>query len=147
MLKKYRISSYSRKFDKQFYEYYFRGLCERDGVTIDKFHDPLNNRKTQKTLSNNYLGLIFNSKQFKRDFIDYISGKEILDDYKNTIRRKLKHLLTKFDKLFDSQENSADGVFKIQEYFRKNKQCKLPWTQTEIVTAVNTFKFLVKGLE
>lgn len=146
LLKQFHINVYSKKFDDQFYEFYFGNLVRSGKYQMDDFYDPLNTKNNLKTLNNDYLALVFESPAFKKDFISYISGEEIQLDYQKTIKRKLAHLLSKFDRFFYSN-NQEQGILKVQKYFRKNKQCKLPWTQTEICTAVNTFKFLIKGIK
>ena len=146
LLKRFQISVYSKKFDDQFYDHYFKDLVEGGKYKMEDFYDPLNTKNNLKTLNNDYLALVFESPEFKRDFISYISGADIQLDYQKTIKRKLTHLLSKFDGFFEG-DNQEVGIQKIQKYFRKNKQCKLPWTQTEICTAVNTFMFLIKSIK
>ena len=113
---------------------------------MEDFYDPLNTKNNLKTLNSDYLAIVFESPDFKRDFISYISGNDILLDYQKTIKRKLAHLLSKFDGFFDGDQQEK-GIQNVQSYFRKNKQCKLPWTKTEICTAVNTFMFLIKSIK
>lgn len=143
-----RISFYSKKFDSQFYEYYFKDTAVNLNINIKEFHDPLNIKNKAKTLNTDYLKLIFNSHAFKTDFISYINSEAIKLDYCTTLKRKIRHLLLKFDSYFASGDNQSTqlGIEKVQNYFRKNRQCKLPWTSNEIVTAVNTFIFMIKSI-
>ena len=148
LLKKNRISFYNKKFDGQFYEHYFRETADRLKIDIKAFHDPLNNKGKLKTLTSEYFKLLFNSSAFQTDFVNYITCETIKVDYQTTLRRKIRHLLLKFDNLFGTEDQTAirTGVEKAQTYFRKNRQCKLPWTNTEILTAVNTFIHMIKSL-
>lgn len=148
MLKKNRISSYSKKFDVQFYNFYFLELAVTRGLQIEEFYDPLNSKSGTKTLNNDYLKLVFSSDQFRKDFLGYISSDEIFDDYQANLKRKIRQLLFKFDRLFDqkNEENERSGIVAIQSYFRRNRQCKLPWLQSEIHTAIQTFCFMVRSL-
>ena len=146
LLRKNRISFYSKKFDSQFYNHYFHKAASRLGIRIEEFHDPLNSKSGSKTLNNDYLKLVFTSEEFKRDFMDYLTGG-LVEDYQNNLRRKVRQLLVKFDHLFDSLNPSVieNGITTIQKYFRTNKQCKLPWMKNEVVTAVQTFGFMINN--
>lgn len=146
LLKRNRISFYSKKFDSQFYEYYFKDTAQRLNMNITEFFDSFDTKKKAKTLSVDYLKLVFNSPVFKEDFVSYINGEAIRVDYHTTLRRKIRHLLLKFDPFFvgEDKQSVKIGIEKIQNYFRKNRQCKLPWTNNEIITAINTFSYMVK---
>lgn len=117
-------------------------------IDIKEFHDPLNTKGKAKTLNGDYLKLVFKSPKFKSDFTSYINSEAIKLDYNATLKRKIRHLLLKFDHYFGTEKISSAkiGIEKAQNYFRKNRQCKLPWTRVEIDTAVNTFTFMAKTL-
>ena len=148
LLKQNRIAFYSKKFDNQFYEHYFKETAERLAIDIKEFYDPLNTKSKAKSLNIEYLKLIFNSPAFKIDFVRYIDSETVKLDYQNTLKRKIRQLLLKFDHCFGSENDAmvTVGLEKVQHYFRKNRQCKLPWTNTEIVTAVNTFIFMMRTI-
>jgi len=144
---KNRISFYSKKFDSQFYEYYFHELAKSLNIPIEHFYDPLNYKKSLKTLNQEYIKLIFKSQEFKKDFMDYINSGLLLREYQSTIKRKIRQLLLKFDHLINSNDlvTMNQGILKIQKYFRSKKQCKLPWMHYEVVTAVETFAFMINN--
>lgn len=146
--KKNKISFYSKNFDMQFYSYYFQEIAEQKNLSIDEFFKKLDPKKSSKTLNNEFLKQIFSSASFKKDFMSYLEGNEIILDYQATLKRKIRHMLLKFDSFFDIEnpEKVRSGIEIVQKYFRRNRQCKLPWTFTEINTAINTFKFVVKNL-
>jgi len=146
--KKNKISFYSKNFDMQFYAYYFRDVADKLKISIEDFCKRLDPKKASKTLNNDFLRQIFSSPSFKEDFMDYVDGKEIIADYQANLQRKIRHILAKFDHMFDIEnpEMVLVGIENVQKYFRKNRQCKLPWTFTEITTAINTFKFVVRSL-
>lgn len=146
--KKNKISFYSKNFDLQFYTYYFKDVAEQSNITIEEFFKKLDPKKASKTLNNDFLRQVFSSVSFKNDFMTYVNGDDIISDYQATLKRKIKHMLIKFDSYFNitEPEKVMIGIEAVQKYFRKNRQCKLPWTFTEITTAINTFKFVVKSL-
>lgn len=146
--KKNKISFYSKNFDMQFYSYYFHEIATHMNISIDDFFKKLDPKKASKTLNNDFLKQVFSSPSFKKDFMSYVSGEEIIADYQATLQRKIKHMLVKFDPMFNIQDSEKvkNGIECVQKYFRKNRQCKLPWTFTEITTAINTFLFVIKSL-
>lgn len=146
LLKQNRIAFYSKKFDIQFYEFYFKEVANRLNIDLKDFYDPFSTKGKAKTLSVDYLKLMFNSSTFKFDFIRLIDNEAVKLDYQNTLKRKIRQLLVKFDHYFGSTDEKVvqNGIDKAQNYFRKNRQCKLPWTSNEIITAVNTFEFMMK---
>ena len=149
IFKKNRISFYSKKFDCQFYDYYFLKLSQKLNIGIDQFYDPLNNKNGPKTLNHDYIKLIFKSQEFKQDFLEYLESGLLLKEYQATVKRKIRQLLLKFDNIFASSDPEIinQGIRAIQKYFRKNKQCKLPWVDSEINTAIRTFAFMVNSFE
>ena len=146
--KKNKISFYSKNFDLQFFSFYFKDVVTQMNISIEEFFKKLDPKKSSKTLNNDFLKKVFSSPTFKEDFMAYINGTEIISDYQTTLRRKIRHMLIKFDRMFDINDPAEVkmGIEAVQKYFRKNRQCKLPWTFTEITTAINTFGFVVKSL-
>jgi len=149
LLKKNRISFYSKKFDCQFYNYYFLDISTKQNTSIEEFYDPLNCKGSTKTLNNDYLKLVFTSPQFKKDFIEYLDDGSLVRDYHTNLRRKVKQLLFKFDHFCDYNDpiGMRQDILAIQRYFRRNKQCKLPWLHSEVVTAIDTFKILINSFQ
>lgn len=147
-LKKNKISFYSKKFDDKFYEHYFLELANQFDVPIEQFYDPLNNNFGIKTLNGEYLRMLFRSSQFKKDFFEYLESGLLVENYQKNVKRKVRQLLLKFDPLFDSDQpdKSVHGIRQVQKYFRVNKQCKLPWLKSEILTAIETFSVMVNNM-
>ena len=148
LLRMGRISFYSKKFDFKFYNYYFQETADELGISINRFYDPLNIKSDIKTLNNDYLKLVFSSPEFKRDFMNYLNKGGLVKDYQNHLRNKIRQLLIKFDHFFNSSDPKVieKGIKAVQRYFRDNKQCKLPWLHSEVVTAVQTFQLMVDSL-
>lgn len=148
LLKKNHISFYSKKFDHKFYDYYFGQTAVDLNVSIEEFYDPLNNKGALKTLNNEYLKLVFKSEIFRNDFVQYLSNDGLVKDYHYNIRRKVRQLLAKFDltRKSDDIDSVKKCVINIQQYFRMNRQCKLPWSNTEIVTAIQSFLYALNSL-
>lgn len=148
LLRKNCISFYSKKFDSQFYSYYFAETAKQLNISIEEFYDPLNHKGALKTLNNEYLRLVFNSPSFKRDFLEYLSSGRLVTDYHDNLKRKIRQLLVKFDALckFDDAQATDRSIAAVQQYFRMNRQCKLPWLNIEVVTAIQTFMFMLNSL-
>lgn len=147
LAKRNKIACYSKSFDIQFYNYYFLELALSRGVEINKFYDPLNTKTGAKTLNNDYLKLLFSSALFYEDFNGYINTNDIYQDYQQTLQRKLRQLLLKFDHLFNSNNEVVmrTSLSKVQNYFRKNRQCKLPWLESEVKSAVEVVNFMINN--
>lgn len=148
LLRKNRISFYSKKFDSQFYNHYFGETAKQLNITIEEFYDPLNHKGALKTLNNEYLRLVFTSATFKTDFLEYLTSGKLVEDYHNNLKRKVRQLLVKFDHIcvLDDPSNIERSIAAIQQYFRMNRQCKLPWLNIEVVTAIQTFMFMLNSL-
>lgn len=128
--------------ENEFYSYYFEDVSTELGVPLSEFYDPLNHKTQHRTLSNEYLRLLFTSKKFKQQFMSYITSGKLICDYQESIPNKILKILKRFDKLFDCNNlNNNDRVLNdIRKYFRTNKQCKLPWTKNEVLSAIETLK-------
>lgn len=148
LLRQHYISFYSKKFDVQFYSYYFGERAKLLDVKLEEFYDPLNHKGALKTLNNEYLRLVFSSPKFKTDFHEYLNTGQLIEDYHINLKRKIRQLLVKFDHICGSKDTTGveDSISAIQQYFRLNRQCKLPWMHIEVITAIQTFMFMLDSL-
>ena len=140
----------NKDMDTYFYEYYFKTTAERLGISLESFFDPLNNAKSNlKTLSHDYIKRLMSSKLFKEDFLGYLNSGQLQKDYKSLIPNKIHKILSRFDDMFGMNNKETDlyGVKEVQRYFRSNKQCKLPWTDKEILWSVENFKSLCASFQ
>ena len=140
----YRDNSSSKEV---FYLYYFGDLAKAKQVKLENFFDPLNHRLDKsmyKTLSNNYLALIFESDHFRQDFNEYLQNEDFLHDYQRTVQKKFEKLLAKWEGLVGTFVDPMALCKTINDYFVTNRQCKLPWTPNEIGHAVASFKKFMK---
>lgn len=132
-----------------FYRYYFEEVARQKRVGLENFYDPLNQHhreRVYRTLSNLYLGLIFESPSFRKDFLLYMQSEDFLADYQKTIEKKIEKLLLKWEELFEKETPEPTIIGNIKEYFVMNRQCKLPWTIEEVTHAANSFvKFTSSG--
>lgn len=130
--------------EAMFFSYYFAERAGSESVPIEHFFDPLNTSSTNnpryKTLSKDYMQLLFRHRAFKQDFVKYIS-EMLLNDYQSKVSRKFKKLLKKLRKKIRSAGESAiTGIIKdFISKFDENKRCKLPWTGAEITDAIRCF--------
>ena len=133
---------------KSFYEFYFSQIAVKKKLDLLEFFDPLDGQKkqrTHKTLSKEYLYLLFESEQFHRDFMCRIESNAFVEAYQSRIEAKLAILLRKWEEALRSGQEEEAVIAKVNQYFNQNKQCKLPWTIQEIMHAIASFKtFLTK---
>lgn len=137
--------------ESKFFAHYFHGHDANTSIPIEHFFDPLNtssaNNPRYKTLSKDYMLLLFSYGDFKQDFMKYIQ-EFLLDEYQSKVNRKFKKLLKKLRKKL----RTASGT-KITEIIREfitkfdeNKRCKLPWTTIEITDAIKCFEEHITAL-
>ena len=128
----------------QFYAHYFGetvACCTH--IKLEMFHDPLNPKLKNthfKTLSNEYLRLIFQSKSFKSAFLKKMDCDAFILSYRKGMAKKLEILLDRWEKmvLFECTEEKL--LQEIVRYFEFNRQCKFPWTSKEIKHALKSFE-------
>lgn len=121
-----------------FYNYYFSALAKQWNMPITDFFDPLNYKTQQRTLNSEYIHRLFKSTEFSANFLKYLESGQLKLEYQASIPKKLIKLLHRFDKLwaYHGSEKSDELIFSVQKYFRTNKQCKLPWTEREVDSAI-----------
>lgn len=93
LIKERGILSYNKKFDSQFYDFYFKDTAVEINKNISGFYDPLNSRTSVKTLNSDYIKLIFCSSRFKNEFLGYLAAGRLLEDYQTTLKRKIWQIL------------------------------------------------------
>lgn len=126
--------------EKGFYQFYFGELSEMWGIPLEVFYNPISSKIYQKKFNKEYLTRLFSSERFKRDFLCFVN-KDFEVDYLEGISNKLCKTLMKFDRFFNKkdEESYVKGVKAVKKYFRLNRQCKLPWTQSEVADAIRDF--------
>ena len=134
-----------------FFEHYFNSPARPSAVPIEHYYDPLNtsnaNNPRYKTLSKDYMLLLFTHEPFRRDFTQYLT-QSLLHDYQSKVSRKFKKLLKKLRKKIRTASGSkvTDSIREFIVKFDENKRCKLPWTTVEITDAVRCFDEHVESL-
>jgi hypothetical protein len=127
---------------QSFYEHYFGELVKTNNSCIETFFDPLNpklHNPVYKTLSNEYLALLFMSPVFAREFLDFLQLKNFVPYCQQAYPAKIEKLLTRWE---DELRKGADpqAVLKeLNQYFLRNRQCKLPWSLAEMTHAAQSF--------
>lgn len=135
--------------EQSFYEHYFKQTAETMRVPLEHFYDPLyktlNKNPAFKTINNKYLKLIFSSTAFKNEFFEFVKVSfaetycEMVPNKLNKFFKKLRNDLNNMKNSCTSDELVNDFAIKLQ----KNRKCKLPWTNREVICAVNQFKCLI----
>lgn len=131
-----RYENSNENLELAFYKHYFQELADLWGLSLQIFYDPLSVSGQHKKFNNDYVCRIFSSSKFKKDFSVYLMEDFSLD-YISGIPNKILKILSRFDSLY--REREEKGVKEVEKYFRKNKQCKLPWTEKEIQKAIDDF--------
>ena len=134
--KKRKISS-SAEAEEQFFQYYF-GDTEMLKEGFNSFGRNLGSKSGSLPITQ--MRKILEVKKFSVDFFDFLKidnfEKNLLAiSYSKTIPRKLKKLFKKWEKPWAKQRKTTR--VNILDYFRNNSQCKLPWTNREVLSAVS----------
>ena len=130
--------------EHKFFEHYFNSANNPSAVPLEHYFDPLNmsnsNNPRYKTLSKDYMLLLFAHEDFKTDFMSYIH-KYLLADYQAKVPRKFKKLFKKLRKRLRSASGGKveESIREFSTKFDQNKRCKLPWTGAEISDAIRCF--------
>lgn len=137
--------------EPQFFSHYFHISEELNAIPLEHFYDPLNTsfivNPCFKTLSKDFLHLLFKSPSFKADFLEFTSHR-LLSQYQQKIYKKFKKLFKRLRKRIRSAGYSkiSETVNEFIVKFNENKRCKLPWVHVEITDAVQCFEAHIKCL-
>ena len=131
--------------DRCFYEHYFRSVSDSLKISIDNFYHPKNskskNKNGPKTINNTYIQNICKSKNFKKDFSEYLD-RSLLREYQESIKLKIKNLITRWVKEIRMASDKNAATTQICAYIEKNKKCKLPWSVKEVSEAIRSVNAL-----
>ncbi len=138
---------FSKRSEELFYRFYFERESKERGIPLKEFFDPLNYVVDSKTINQSYLRRVLSVYGFRSDLLKYIKSGEFKRDYQRSIRSKLNKLLGRFDSLFECQEDLEKKNYstRVKRYFRRNKQCKLPWSEREIEKSLSDFLSFVSN--
>ena len=130
-------------------KHFFLDHSKKMGLPLDAFSDPLNNtfivNGTYKTITKDYLYIIFSQEEFKKKFFSYLDN-EFKRDYHVIVKKKLKRKLSTVESMLmdNNQTECKDFVTKLSDVLRNEKGCKMPWLDQEIDWAVYSFKKRIK---
>lgn len=122
----------------KFYRFYFGDIAVEKNLPIEAFYFPSKSKKQKEKnmLNSKYFRLIFKSDRFVDAVQRYIKD-DLIQHHREDVTKKLKNILMKL--------NSVFNTFSSQYFYDTNvlgnklfssKHTKLPWTLTEIQTAV-----------
>lgn len=85
-----------------FLQYYFGSLAKKLNVSISIFDPPTNSKKNTsfKSISEEYLKFIAQSKVFKNDLLTVVREKLLLDCQKQ-LKKKIVKLFLKFEHIYE----------------------------------------------
>ena len=133
--------------NEPFYQKYFGDLSHLLSIPLSHFYDPSNNKRNGegeltenrfKTINAEFLQFVFNSEAFKKDFLGYLQSPELLIDYQDKLKKKIRKLLTRWNKLV-GKSKEAEIMDRANEYFINSERCKLPWAVFEVKMARDHF--------
>ena len=129
---------------ESFFQYYFGQIVEKEGLNFEIFKDPSNLKtkdktKRLKTINSEYLSLIFKSEKLAKDFKEVLLSNNLLKSYQKGVLRKFEKLFVRWEKEFTTDSSIQNIHKRIKDYLQFNKQCKLPWTSNEIISAIDFF--------
>lgn len=123
--------------DEQFFQYYFGDtqMLKEGSKSFGR-----NLGSNCGSLSISQMRKILEVKKFSVDFFNFLKVDNfeknlLVTSYSKTIPRKLKKLFKKWEKPWVKQRKATR--VNILDYFRNNSQCKLPWTNREVISAVS----------
>ena len=129
-----------------FYRFYFGEISDDWKISLSEFYDPLNRKNAHRTLSNEYINRLMTSERFKTHLREYLASESLLSEYRNNVPKKIFKILKRFDKLIimNDVENNKKIINIARQYFRYNRQCKLPWTDKEVKSAMKKISLFCK---
>ena len=132
---------YTKRFDDFFYRHYFSDVSREQGIPLKEYYDPVIYEQEEKSVNQVYLKRVVTSELFRKDIIRYLKSGRFQRDYLKTLKSKLCKLLSRFDNHSANNTHPLNKklINQVKRYFRRNKQCKLPWTQTEIEKSLADF--------
>lgn len=93
------------------------------------------------SMSISRLKTIFRNVNFKQKFLSFTTEPKIEEShffrmYQSSIRSKLVKIIKKWGSIDESRFESGLKDSIMADYFLKNNQCKLPWTSSEVKSAI-----------
>ena len=142
-----KIKSKSRT--RNFLKFYFQEESLASGLPLNYYLDPLIQKykrrkckvkddKRPKSINTWYLGLIFKSRPFTKDFFEFIE-QDLLEHCMEDIPDKFQLI---FSNYIDQLESSPVG----KDYFIFNKRCKLPWSFYDVEQSILSMKTVWKDI-
>jgi hypothetical protein len=145
--KKYNeVKGKKNDLEQQFYKFYFEEVFKSEGIEVEMGIDPESNTfKGQnlfnpKTINSRYVTNIMKSILFKAHFEDFLEN-QFVTDYNKSREFKIQKVVEKCYECFNKKKGG--GYEEVQKYIEQNPKCKLPWSDTELVSARESVKQLL----
>ncbi len=146
---------------------FFSGIAlpevkKRKAAQIDDFMPPMtpsgkNTKKTAglndeklrrfvinpNTINAKYIKFVFGSKEFKSFFEDFIKNS-FFEDYRRSRTSKLTKIIETVYGFFQKKGKNPQQMSNAKEYIEKNAKFKLPWTDKELKTCVDSTKSFIQ---
>lgn len=131
--------------ETDFLKYYFASRAEAKQLPLGYYQDPLvqkyrkrksrfKDEKRPKSINICYLGLVFESPQFVRDFFAYIDGE--------LAEHCMLEITDKFQLIFRNYLRKNGDSGQVRQYFESNKRCKLPWSFYDVKIAIRAMRYV-----
>lgn len=145
--KKYNeVKGKKNDLEQQFYKFYFEEVFKSEGIEVEMGIDPESNTfKGQnlfnpKTINSRYVTNIMKSALFKAHFEDFLEN-QFVTDYNKSREFKIQKVVEKCYECFNKKKGG--GYEEVQKYIEQNPKCKLPWSDSELVSARESVKQLL----
>ena len=131
--------------ERNFYEFYFKEISQRDKIDLECFYDPRNTEgessNIPKSFNENYIRNISKSQEFKVEFFNYMNNL-LLQNELVFLKQKIETLVEKWAKQLEEDKYTEEVIKNICEDIRNNKKGKLPWSIKEQKNAIQKVKDL-----
>lgn len=145
--KKYNeVKGKKNDLEQQFYKFYFEEVFKSEGIEVEMGIDPESNTfKGQnlfnpKTINSRYVTNIMKSGLFKAHFEDFLEN-QFVTDYNKSREFKIQKVVEKCYECFNKKKGG--GYEEVQKYIEQNPKCKLPWSDSELISARESVKQLL----
>lgn len=125
-------------------EVYFGTVSAQFGIPLADFRYPLaGNQKGKVHFNFRYFSKIFKSEAFLQKLNEY-TREAIFADYQKDLAKKVAALTQKWERMLSNDPAFLEySQVAILRYVIFNKRCKLPWTQVDVVNAIDRIKDLI----
>lgn len=133
-----RLRCKKSELELQFFDHYFKRVCEANGETMESFlmapqgsKNTTSNLFNPRTINSKYVSNVSKSELFLEHFTQYLNN-DFIEDYHKTVEFKINKVIEKCLELTGKKKSNSANV---KKYIEDNPKCKLPWSMKELNNA------------